>query len=247
MATTQLKCNNCGAALGEADIDFRRGTATCPFCGGRTSLPAESSASVPPVGATTPPATATQPGVRRKVPRPDSVAYSETVGGIRLTYRWFTPALFFMLFFCIAWDGFLVFWYSMGIGFQGPNWPFALLFFVFPIAHVAIGVGLTYTVIAGFLNRTQIEMTRDELSVTHVPVPWKGNKRIPAGNVEQLFSSLNVGSKGAQMFAVNALLKDGRKEKLVAMLHEADEARYIERTIEDYFGWDHQPVAGALE
>jgi hypothetical protein len=185
-------------------------------------------------------------GVRRKVPRPGSIQYSESPEGIRLARRWFTPGLIFLLFFCIVWDGFLVFWYSMAIGGAGPPGFFSWIFILFPICHVAVGIGLTYFVIAGFLNRTLIDVSRDELRVWHGPVPWKGNVRLDVERIDQLYCSFTQSSKGAQSFGVNVLLKDGRQLKLCSMLSSADEGRYLVRAIEDYLGLQHSPGAGAI-
>lgn len=248
MSATQLSCSHCGAALREADLDVRHGTATCRFCGALTPLPPESPSEPLPAPPAPSPAPVSQSAVvRPKVPHPDSVACSVTAGGIQLTYRWFSPILFFLLFFCIAWDGFLIFWYSMGIGAGGQIGAAALLFFLFPICHVAVGIGLTYFVIAGFLNRTWIDATRDELRVRHGPVPWKGNKTLAVEDVDQLYCSFDgQNSQSSHSYCVSVLLKDGRKEKLISMLHADDEARYIERTIEDFLGLEHRPVAGEL-
>ncbi len=249
MSTTELTCSHCGAALREADLDVRQGTATCRFCGALTRLPAEPAIvpfPAPPV-VSLPVPVPESAAARPKVPRPESVAYSLTANGIQLTYRWFSPILFFLLFFCIAWDGFLVFWYSMGIAGAGQMGAAALIFLLFPICHVAVGIGLTYFVLAGFLNRTWIDATRDGLRVRHGPVPWRGNKTLAAENIDQLFCSFSgQNSESSHSYCVSVLLKDGRKEKLISMLHADDEARYIERTIEEFYGMEHHPVAGEL-
>lgn len=239
-----LECGRCGAPFREADIDARERVATCRFCGAVTPLPPEPE---PPVPAARRDATPL-PAARGKVPRPDSIGLDQTSEGLRLTYRWFSPVFFFLLFFCIAWDSFLVFWYWMGLQGMAQAGPMAIIMLVFPIAHVAVGIGLTYFTIAGFLNRTWIDVTRDSLSVRHGPVPWKGNKVLPVDNLDQLYCSVNAGdsSRNSQMqYCINALLKDGRKEKLSA-LQSADEARFIERSVEEFLGLQHHPVAGEL-
>jgi hypothetical protein len=240
-----VKCTQCGAAFRDADLDVRGRTATCRFCGAVTELPPE------PVSEPLPPAA--QPEntiVRPKVPRPNSIVLDQTASGIRLTYRWFNPMLIFLACFCIAWDGFLVAWYSMGLGgfFNGAPGPMAWLFFLFPIGHVAVGVALTYYTLAGFVNRTLIDVSHDELQVWNGPVPWKGNKTLSAADVDTIYSTLNVGrSRNNQnLFCVSALLKDGRTATIISSLPSAQEARYIERTIEEFLGLQHHHVAGEL-
>jgi DNA-directed RNA polymerase subunit RPC12/RpoP len=249
MSTTPLACSNCGAALPEPELDSRDGrTVKCPFCGARTPLAIPADQEVQASTATsTRSLTPRNDAIRSKVPRPDSVKMTQGPDGLRLSYRWFSPVFFFLLFFCIAWDSFLVFWYAMALGGKGPDGAFSLIAIIFPIAHVAVGVGLTYFVIAGFLNRTTIDVNQDELRVAHGPVPWKGNRRIPTDDLDQLYSSQNRNqSENSHSYAVSALLKDGRKVTLIGMFHNDEEARFIERTIEDYLGLEHHPVAGEL-
>ena len=199
------------------------------------------------------PAPAERAAETPKVPRPNTLQLIESFDQLQLVRRWFTPGLFFLLFFCIAWDGFLVFWYSMAFGVGGgmPG-PGKWLFVLFPIAHVAVGVGLTYFVIAGFLNRTVVTVTRESIQVRHFPVPWRGNKTVDLNEIDQVYCTMNVattnqrGRSSQPGFCVNLLFKDGLSDKLVGMLSSADEARYIVRSIEDFYGWQHHPVAGEI-
>jgi len=240
-----VKCTQCGAAFRDADIDVRGRTATCRFCGAVTELPPESVPEQP-----LPAAQPAVASVRPKVPRPNSIALDQTSSGIRMTYRWFTPMLIFLACFCVAWDGFLVVWYSIGIGgaFIGAPRFVSLLFMLFPIGHVAVGVALTYYTLAGFLNRTLVDISQDELRVWHGPVPWKGNKLIPVAELDTIFSTIKLGGsqKTQGLFCVSALLKDGRTETLLSGLPSAQEPRYIERTIEEFLGLQHHAVAGEL-
>jgi hypothetical protein len=45
------------------------------------------------------------------------------VAGVwRASWRWFTPSVIFLVFFCIAWDSFLIFWYSMAFNSKHVPW-----------------------------------------------------------------------------------------------------------------------------
>ncbi len=63
---------------------------------------------------------------------------------------------------------------------------FQWIMIVFPICHVAVGVGLTYYVIAGFLNKTEILVTHDSVHVRHRPVPWWGNRSVPRHEIQEV-------------------------------------------------------------
>lgn len=62
-----------------------------------------------------------------------------------MSFRWFQWTFVFLVFFCIAWDGFLLFWYgaALGIGFLGDDAEPVLIMMLFPLLHVAVGTGLT--------------------------------------------------------------------------------------------------------
>lgn len=181
---------------------------------------------------------------RGEVPMPTRMRLENTAHGLAILRRWFSPAILFLVFFCIAWDGFLVFWYSMAFSMNGP-----LIMKIFPIAHVAIGVGLTYFTIASLFNTTRIEVGRGELVVGHGPVPWAGGKRLNASEVDQLFCKEKVsrGKNGVSFtYEVWAAMKDGSSAKLIAAGMETDQALFIEQRLEKALGIRDREVPGEL-
>ena len=152
---------------------------------------------------------------------------------LQITRRWYATKYIGMLFFCIAWDSFLVFWYTMA-GATG-NW----LMIIFPVAHVAVGVGLTYTTIAGLINRTRITVTDQRLAIKHFPIPWRGTFDLASRELEQLYVERTAGSGkdgSTEAFTLNAVLRDGRKLNLVKGLEQADQALFMEQEIEGLLG-----------
>src|SRR6185503_9809473 len=92
------------------------------------------------------------PSAAPEVPIPERYTVSRHGDELSISWRWFKPGQhLFLLFFVIAWDAFLVNWY-FGAGPGSGD----IFFYVFPIAHVAAGIGLTYAVLTGFLNRTYV-------------------------------------------------------------------------------------------
>lgn len=163
-------------------------------------------------------------------------------------WRWFAPTYLAMAVFCVAWDSFLLFWYS--IAFRTHNAPWIMI--VFPVAHVAAGVGLTYATLCGFLNRTTMEITPDGLTIRHGPLPWPGNRQLAATQIRQPFCELGSARNGfntnqnyaAPSYQLSAVLTDGSKVKLVGGLRELSDARYLERQLELAMNIAPQPVAG---
>jgi hypothetical protein len=152
-----------------------------------------------------------------------------------------------LAFFCIAWDSFLCFWY--GVAFAGGiPWPVRLLVFVFPIAHLAIGVGLTYSTLAGFLNRTIMEVDKKTFKVHHKPLPWLGEVNVPTRDLKQLYCKEKRGSgeNSNTTYLLSAVLKNGRKIDVLSNLDSPDIAFFVERKVEAWLRIPDQSVQGEL-
>ncbi|HKA06600.1 MAG TPA: hypothetical protein VKD71_05035 [Gemmataceae bacterium] len=172
-----------------------------------------------------------------RVPQPATLVVQDA-GDIRvIRRRWFRPMYVFMLFFCIAWDSFLVFWYAMALTVPAGG-GFDIIAIVFPICHVAVGVGLTYFVIAGFLNKSYVGVTADGLYVRHRPVPWPGNVNLPTAGVKEVYVERSYTQQSGnrpvqQVYNLNAVAEDGRSKKLLGGL-ELPEAQYAVQTLNDW-------------
>jgi hypothetical protein len=116
---------------------------------------------------------------------------------------------------------------------------------VFPIAHLVVGVGLTYTTLAGFLNRTTLDLDGKTLRVHHRPLPWLGEISMPINNLEQLYCKEERG-ESSNTYHLNAILKDGRKIDLLSNLDSPDIAFFIEGQIETWLHIPDRPVHGEM-
>ncbi|MCO4771904.1 MAG: hypothetical protein KDA24_17870 [Deltaproteobacteria bacterium] len=233
-----------------SDLDRRLGIVSCRHCGAIYDLTrkgARPTAEVPPFGgaevaAEAPPKESLD---RAPAPLPEGFQVERGREGLlRVRWRWFRPVAFFLVFFCVAWDGFLITWYSMGLA-SGDQMP--LIFFLFPLAHVAVGVGLTYWTAALFLNRSTVTVTRDELRVSHGPLPWFPSPRISVGELEQLYVERKVSHRknGTTVtFKVMAVTRSHTGRKLIGGLEELRQALYLEQEIEQVLGIRDRPVAG---
>jgi hypothetical protein len=121
---------------------------------------------------------------------------------------------------------------------------------VFPLIHLAVGVLLTYTVLAMYLNRTVLEISEGRLTVRHGPLPWPGNRALDVSEVEQLYCqekvSRNRQGAASSTYTVSALLKGGRRVPLLDSLPRRDDALFVEQLVEKYLGIDDRPVGGEL-
>jgi hypothetical protein len=151
-----------------------------------------------------------------------------------------------MILFAIVWDGFLVHWYADAFSMESRSF-MALLF---PLLHVVAGITITYTAIAGLLNSTVIAVKGEELSITHGPLPWRGNMSIAVNELEQLFCEEKVhrGKNGTtRTYDVSAVLRGGRSVRLLKGLTEVQQALYLEQAIEENLGIIDVDVPGELK
>lgn len=162
-----------------------------------------------------------------------------------LRRSWRTPQLKGLLAFCIFWDGFMVLWYTI-IGMMDDP---PLTHVLFPLLHVAVGVGLTYRVLAGFVNTTTLTVRDRALSIRHFPLPWRGSRTLASSEIRQLYSGRKVRESRndlATSFFLGAVLADGSKVPLVSDLANEEQALFLEQRLEDHLELRDEPVEGEL-
>ena len=130
--------------------------------------------------------------------------------------------------FAGIWDSFLVFLVCQGLA--TPNPP---LMGHFPIGHIAVGIGITYYVIASAFNKT---------GCRHFSA---GVELFPAcsfglGNESQRGKSLPVrelaGNRGRITYSVMHVDAANKERRLLSYLAESDQAHFIAQTIGDAVG-----------
>jgi hypothetical protein len=125
-----------------------------------------------------------------------------------------------------------------------------LLPLVFPLVHVAVGVGLLYFSLCGLFNKTVIEVNVGELSVRHTPLPWKGNVRVSVTDIQQLYCIEKISySKGSSSttYGVNLVLKTNKTIPLIKGVPDKEQVLSIENLIEKRIGITDEPVAGEMQ
>jgi hypothetical protein len=179
---------------------------------------------------------------------PEDLQVEEFGRDLRISWRWFRWPIVMLVPFCIAWNSFLFGWYSMAFSDFGPSGTFALVFMIFPIGHVAVGLGLIYACLVGILNRTKIEIARNEISVHHGPIPAGRNRTIPVSEIDQLYVKHERKSGGNSSphgsYPLVAKLVSGREVKLLPRNCELDVARAVEQLVESHLRINDQPVHG---
>jgi predicted RNA-binding Zn-ribbon protein involved in translation (DUF1610 family) len=227
-----LSCPSCG---GKMRVAPHARSTICEYCGNEHVLRSELAPGSK---------TVYEIPERPPVPLPESVTLKKFKQGVRLVRRWFSWKFIPLAFFAIAWDAFLIFWYGMAFSTNAP-W----IFKVFPIAHLAVGVGLTYYTLAGFFNVSVIEITPQEFAVYHDPMPWPGEIKMPTGELTQLYCKEKVqhGENGSTTtYELCAILSNKKALTLLKGLDSSDVALYMEQQVERLLKISDQPVGGEL-
>ena len=236
----KVYCPDCGAQIPAEDLDLQTLLARCRKCDSVFSFADAARAEMGRAALRV-----AGPEAAAEVPRPPRIRVEEGPATWVARWRWFSPVVLFMVLFCIAWDGFLVFWYSMAFATHGP-W----LMVVFPVLHVAVGISLTYGSLATLLNSTTIRVSRGELEVHSGPLPWIGNRTLPAVRVKQVFSRVAythnyngatwnnatwngaAWNNGKPSLALFAVLEDGNTIRLAGGLNASSEAAFLQQQLE---------------
>ena len=246
----KLHCPDCGTRIAADDVNLSTYVARCRACDSVFSFGSSlrdfesGSHRRPAVGR----AAKVDPRREEMLVPPEGMVVQDTGRLWSARWRWFRPEFIGLAVFCVAWDAFLTFWYSAALGphkpGDGSNW----LMVVFPVGHVAIGVGMTYYTLCGFLNRTTLLVTQYEVIVRHRPLPWLGNRRLVAAEITQLYcgraQSRSNNAGPSWTYTLMACLNEGRQVKLVGGFRELGEAQFLERTLEDRLNLAPRPVVG---
>jgi hypothetical protein len=229
-----VECPNCHESVANENVNVQAAVAQCDACGDVFSIGQPSAAPEP---------------ARPEVSQPKRFEVTDTGNAWNLTFRWLNWQLAFIGPFAIFWDGFLIFWYATALGGGKPS-GFDIIAVLFPLIHVAVGVGITYYVIALLVNRTVVHLTVDQLQVRHGPLPWWGNKSFDPAHIKQLYCKREFWSSGNDnnmpRYSVNALFLDDTSDKLLSGLADPEKARFIERALEKALKIEDEPVSGEV-
>lgn len=228
----------------EGEIRAARLVARCPSCEASIRLARDELGGWRAVGHTPP---APPDGLTVEVDEPPREALEgyreihQSRGRFRASRRWFSAKIIFLTLFVIVWDGFLVVWYAMALGLDaqhGVSGP-SLMALVFPLVHVAVGVGITWYVAAGWLNRTTIQVAEGRAWAEHGPVPVPFDKARPVALEDVDFFDVVDGSpwwkrnkRSQPQWHVVARLSDGRSVPVVTWIEDEHQARFLQQRLE---------------
>lgn len=228
----KLSCDRCGRDIPAEDVNIEYALAKCTGCGSVFGF-ADRLDNVLAGG----------DGPRAEVPMPEGITMDDLGYEVVLTYRWFSAKIVFLTLFCVLWDGFLLVWYTIALTQGGP-----VPMLVVPLVHVAVGAGLTYYVLCGYLNRTRVRAGNGRLQIRHGPLPWPGARDLLGSDLDQFFVTEEVRrtKNGRRTFyRLQVRLQNGEIHKMLDV-EARERALYIEQQIERRLGIEDRPMPGEL-
>ncbi len=231
MKMEEISCTNCGAPLKETDISPELRVARCSHCQSIFSLQPEKK---PESGEED-----RDQADEALVAIPEEFKVRETEDLLEISWKWFRFHYIFLFFFSIGWTAFSLFWMSMASQASG-------LFALFGLPFVAVGVGMFYSALCGFLNTTTLSVTGERLRVTHGPLPWPMPSPIDPANIKQFYCKEKVihGKNGTSYsYSLQVALVSGRHVKLMTFDDYAH-ANALERKLERHLNIRDHRVDG---
>ncbi len=224
---SNIKCKNCGANVPTENINIQKALAKCSSCDCVFNFDNQVKVTRP------------------SVAMPEKFEVLQLRSSLDISYKWYSPMYIFLAFFALFWNGFMAVWYYIALT-EGV-WMMA----IFGVFHLAVGVGLIYTVLAGFFNSTHINATQTRLKFLHEPLWWRGNREIEVSEIDQIFCKLQVnrGKNGSTSLAYHLCMIDvtGKHTKLLTNLETPEQALFLEQELEKFLGIEDRRVAGELE
>lgn len=223
----QLDCPNCTTAIRYDDINIEKMVAKCSKCNSVFSFDKQ----------------ITLPGRQKtEILLPDGVDALHLFSELDIRISWRKSLSGFFLFFTIFWNAIVL---PMAL-FALASGAYEML--IFMSIHIFIGVSFLYYLIATLVNTTYIIVDDYNLTIEHRPlkVPFYPRRDIPASEIDQIFTDKYVAGKTNgrpnYAFAIQALLKNNEKVKLLKSLKHPDQALYVEQEIEKFLKIKDRPV-----
>ncbi len=175
------------------------------------------------------------------LPIPEGLQIDENSQGITISYRWYSPVAWFLIFFALIWNGFMVAWMSADT---------PLVFKLFGLIHAAVGIGLVWYIVCMFLNTTIINITKHEITISHAPIPFPiGYKSMQLSrfDIAQVYvAQVSTTNKGTTTysFELRAISSKNESKKLSITCENYEKAIFYKRKIEQVMRIEPQPVEG---
>ncbi|MEO5915183.1 MAG: hypothetical protein ABIS50_13185 [Luteolibacter sp.] len=164
---------------------------------------------------------------------PEGLDEIPDMAGTTIRRKWLTWMIAPLALFAVVWDSFLFFWYTTALSKPGTPW----MMILFPAGHVAVGIGITYFVIASLANKTDVILNTSFIEVTTGPFPWIGNKRVMVSDIAGIIVRERCGNQNRKItYSVMYAGHDRKEKKFLSSLPNREQADFIAARIREITG-----------
>lgn len=187
---------------------------------------------------------------KKKREQPDNFIITPLDNGIDITYPWLGRQHRGLLFFAIIWNAFIAFFTFVMIGGMMSDGGFELMVLCFLTPFYAVGIGMAWYVLAGFLNQTSIHIQRDGIATDYKPIPMLGAKsvNVKRDDIDQVYCRRRVAYSSndvpVYVYDLHYVTSSGDDEEFLKGLETLNKAVFIEQTIERIYQIGDRPVDG---
>lgn len=219
MEAREVYCPKCQTVCPASNININALMAKCDYCDSIFALPVDEDSQNRKEGF--------PPSRPERIQRIDDLD-----SGLKLEWRWWSWLAIPLSLFCLIWDGFLVVWYSIAFSQMKPGNLEFYFMTLFPLGHVAAGMGMTYYTLALMVNRTTVRIDRGILSVRQGPLQWRSPPDVETSEIrgfelEPAWNNYQSQMSGwGSQYQLAIQDRNGTQRVLLRMLPAAD-ARYL--------------------
>lgn len=163
---------------------------------------------------------------------PEKLDVTTGFNDITFTRKWLGWQVIPLAIFCVVWDSIIFVVYSSILHSKHPNW----LAVLFPVGHIAVGLFLTYYVIATLFNRTGVSVSPECIRVKTYPIYWGSERRIKIEDITDTRMKSSVNNNNQNSFGVFYRNKENREKPIIRGGLTDDQAAYINFQIRKLIG-----------
>ncbi|HPF39232.1 MAG TPA: hypothetical protein P5081_10415 [Phycisphaerae bacterium] len=162
-------------------------------------------------------------------------------GELKIVFRWYHLVFWWFIIGGLVWNGFTI--HILVSAAHRGTLPFTILS---TCAHSTAGVFIMVFAILGLVNRTEVDINGERISVRVGPIRLRKRIRVNVHDIRQLYCRRKEGTIGSLIgaFELVAIREDNSPVCLVDCFAEAEELRCIERAIERHLGLPDRRVEG---
>ena len=187
---------------------------------------------------------------KKKREKPDNFVITQLDNGIDITYPWLGKQHRGLLFFAIIWNGFIAFFTVAMFGAMFTEGAFEFMILCFMLPFYAVGIGMAWYVLAGFLNSTSIHITEVGIATDYKPIPMLGatTNSVKRDDIDQIYCRRRVAYSSTDVpvhvYDLHYVTSSGDDTEFLKGLETLNKAVFIEQTIERIYKIGDRPVDG---